>query len=173
MIYTGEVINFDGKDFKVIDTSKLDFSKAKLGVKASLTKIVVAKNDEIIETKNNKGEVETIHKVKKGEIIFCNNDDDRYCPCYDNGNGWKLEDIEKNGYVFVENKDDCIMIRSNNKALLLVEFIQENSCIKDAFGEGQHQFLYKGEKKKKDLKTEKITGIDKIAFENTWTILEK
>ena len=55
---------------------------------------------------------------------------------------------------------------------MLFDVIKEPTCIKNAWGEGQHQFLYEGAVLKKDLKTQKITGIDKEAFKKTWMILE-
>lgn len=170
-IYKNETIIFNGITFKVIDEQKLDFTNAKMGFKSAKTKVVCAKGGEIIETKNNEGKIECISKAEKGSAIFCNNDADRYIPRNSNGQCYKFNEIEKHGYDIVESKDDYIIIQSNNKALLLFDLIKEPSCIKDAWGEGQHQFLYEGAVIKKDCKNAKITGIDKVAFKNTWTIL--
>ena len=52
------------------------------------------------------------------------------------------------------------------------EIIIIPTCIKDAWGVGAHQFLFKGATLKKDLKSGKVTGIDKFAFDETWEIIE-
>lgn len=42
------------------------------------------------------------------------------------------------------------------------------TCIKNAWGEGSHQFLSLGATLKIDLETGRVTGISKDAFDRTW-----
>ena len=171
MKYTGEIIQFQGENFAVIDTGSIDFSKAQIGVKNKITKVVLAKGGEKITTKNGNGEIESVVVAISGDAIFCNSENDMYIPTSSDGTHYKYDNIETYGYTIQEKGDDYVFVRSNNKALLLVGCIEKNSAIKNAFGNGVHQFLYKGATLKKDLKTGTITGIDKQAFETTWTIL--
>ena len=170
--YKNENISFNNEEFRVLDVSKLDFSSAKIGIKNTLTKVVRAKGGERIETKNKSGKIESICIANVGDAIFCNNDIDIYIPSDSADNRWKFDKIESYGYDIIESYSNHIIIRSKNKALLLFNVIKEPTCIKDAWGEGAHQFLYKGAVLKKDLKSGKVTGIDKDAFEKTWIVLK-
>ena len=131
MEYTGKYLEFEGKSYPVIDTSKLDFSEAKVGVKAKLTRVYCAKGGEKIETTNDKGEVESYVVAQKGDAIFWNSKTDIYIPADKNGNHWKFADIESYGYLIQERnlEEGYIMIRSNNKGLLLVGCVKENCAI--------------------------------------------
>lgn len=171
--YTDEIIEFEGKTYKVIDTAKLEFLTAKVGVKSKLTKVYCAKGGEKIETTNEKGEVESVVVAEKGDAIFYNNEHDQYIPAGEDGKHWKYSEIESHGYSIQEHNDEenYVVVRSNNKALLLVGCVEENSAIKNAFGDGKPQYLYEGATIKKDIKTCNISGIDRAAFENTWEIL--
>ena len=171
LVYTDEVIEFDGKTFSVLDTEKIDFAGARKGVKSSLTKVCRAKGTEKIITANSNG-VESVVVAEKDDAIFCNSDIDIYV-ANTNGVHWHFDEIEEHGYTIVERvNDDCVYIRSNNQAYLLHEVIEKNSVIKDAFGEGNNQYLYKGATLKKDIKTGRITGIEKQAFDQTWMFLD-
>jgi len=171
--YTDEIIESEGKTYKVIDTAKLEFLTAKVGVKSKLTKVYCAKGGEKIETTNEKGEVESVVVAEKGDAIFYNNEHDQYIPAGEDGKHWKYSEIESHGYSIQEHNDEenYVVVRSNNKALLLVGCVKENSAIKNAFGDGKPQYLYEGATIKKDIKTGNISGIDRAAFENTWEIL--
>ena len=171
--YTDEIIESEGKTYKVIDTAKLEFLTAKVGVKSKLTKVYCAKGGEKIETTNEKGEVESVVVAEKGDAIFYNNEHDQYIPAGEDGKHWKYSEIESHGYSIQEHNDEenYVVVRSNNKALLLVGCVEENSAIKNAFGDGKPQYLYEGATIKKDIKTGNISGIDRAAFENTWEIL--
>ena len=67
----------------------------------------------------------------------------------------------------------AIKVKSTSIAYLLPEISIIPTCIKDAWGVGAHQFLFEGATLKKDLKTGKVTGIDKVAFNETWEIIEQ
>jgi len=164
--------NENGIDCEVLDIDKLNFTNAKIGIKNSFTKVLKASSGEKIITKNKEGLIEAVYVASENDAIFVNSIIDKYVPRDDCGNTFKYDEIEKYGYEVVEkNKDFCI-VKSNNKALLLVEEIKKPTCIKNAWGEGSHQFLFEGATLKKDFKTGKITGIEKDAFLNTWVILE-
>ena len=173
MEYKNEIIEFDEKKFYVIDTEKLDFSNAKMGIKSKITKVYNARGGEKIITRNKNNEIESVVIAKKNDAIFYNNDSDMYIPTDSNGNHWKFDKIETYGYKIVKNHENYVEIQSNNKALLLVGCVEKESVIKDAFGKGQHQFLYQGATIKKDIKTGAISGIDKVAFESTWKIIDE
>lgn len=171
--YKNYTINFNGIDFLVLDTNNLSFSNAFVGIKSKTTKVKCAKGGEKIETLNKDGKVESVTIAEKGDAIFCNSETDIYIPRNNDGTAWKFEEITSCGYDIVGKGEDYIIIKSNNKALLLVGVIDNPTCIENAWGEGQHQFLYKGATLKKDLTSGKVTGIDKHAFETTWEILSK
>ena len=167
--YTKQIITFDNINFKVLDVENINFSQAKVGVKKQLTKVVCAKGGEKIVTKNNKAEIENITIAQTGDAIFCNNKNDKYIPST-NGKTWKFDSLQSYGYEIVKTLKNCVYVKSTNKALLLVEIINQPSCIQNAFGNNKHQFLYKGATLKKDIKTGKVTGIDKHAFDTTWEV---
>lgn len=171
MEYTGEYIEKDGEKFPVVDVEKLDFSDAQVGVKSKLTKVYRAKGGEEITTRNSNGEVESVYIAKKGDAIFYNNAKDIYVPADNYGNRFRYSQIESYGYSVQERTADYVVVRSNNKGLLLVGCVDQKCAIKNAFGDGQPQFLYEGATIKKDIKTGNISGIDKKAFESTWAIL--
>lgn len=171
--YKNYTINFNGIDFLVLDTNKVSFNNASVGIKSKTTKVKCAKGGEKIETLNNEGKVESVTVAEKGDAIFCNSETDIYIPRNSDGSAWKFNEITSYGYDIVARENDCIIIRSNNKALLLVGVIDKPTCIENAWREGQHQFLYEGATLKKDLNSGKVTGIDKHAFETTWAVLSK
>ena len=166
------IINENNIPCKVIDLTGLDFSHAKLGIKKTITLVKCAKGNEVIINKNKDGNIESSDIAKCGEAIFYNNKNDKYIPKNSLGEPYLYHNIENYGYTIIKKRKNYCFVKSNNQAKLLVNIIQEPSCIKDAWGEGSHQFLFKGATLKQDLKTLKITGIDGIAFSNTWEILK-
>lgn len=170
--FTNEEIIFNNEKFNVLDAENVSFDNAVYGIKSKTTKVVCAKGGEKIVTRNKEGKVESVTVAEKGDAIFCNSETDVYIPHNSDGSSWKFNNIESYGYDIVSQDNNSVVIRSNNKALLLVGAVDRNTCIKDAWGEGQHQFLYKGATLKKDLNTGKVTGIDKDAFEATWAVLD-
>ena len=162
----------------VLDTSTVDFSEAMEGRKSKETVVLKANGNEKIDTINSEGKVESTYVTKPGESIFYNNDKDIYVPRDGNGNAWPFEKISDYGYEittepFQFNGNIAVKVKSTNKAKVLPEIITIPTCIKDAWGEGAHQFLYEGATLKKDPTNGKVTGIDKEAFDQTWEILEE
>ncbi len=179
LIYENEtIISPDGIACRVLDTSKIDFSEAAYGRKSKETIVMKAFGNEKINTVNSNGMIESTYLTNPGEAIFYNNDEDIYVPRDGNGNAWMFEGITNYGYEISEEAYQfkshvAVKVKSTNVAQVLPEIITIPTCIKDAWGEGAHQFLYEGATLKKDLTTGKVTGIDKVAFSNTWEIIEK
>jgi len=171
-IKTEIIKNENGIECEVLNLNSLDFSNAKIGIKCTLTKVLKALGGEKIITTNKDGLIEAIYIANENDAIFVNSNIDKYVPRDDCGNTFKYNEIAKYGYEIVERESDYLIVRSNNKALLLVEEIKKPTCIKNAWGKGSHQFLFEGATIKKDIKTGKITGIEKDAFKATWLILD-
>ena len=177
--YTSEIIKSpDGIDCKVLDTSSVDFSKALEGRKSKETIILKANGNEKIDTINSEGKIESTYITNPGEAIFYNNEKDIYVPRDSDGNAWKFDKITEYGYEITQepyqfNSNTAIKVKSTNKAKVLPEIIVIPTCIKDAWGEGAHQFLFEGATLKKDPSNGKVTGIDKEAFDQTWEILKE
>lgn len=173
--YTKEVITSpNGIPCTVLDTAKVDFDNALHGRKAATTLVRCAQGGERIETKNSKKIVEAIYVAQKGDAIFINlhHLEDIYVPGDSDGSRWKFKDLISKGYEITgeDQKNGGILIKSTKTAKLLHESVQEPTCIKNAWGEGQHQFLFWGATLKQE-DTGKITGIDKEAFDATWEII--
>ena len=175
--YLDEMIeNPNGIECRVLDTTSIDFSNAYTGRKSTETLVLRAYQDQKIETKNSQGLIEAVYTANEGEAIFCNNEDDKYVPRDSDGKAWSFDEITKYGYdlttnIFQVGNNDAVKIRSNKIAKVLPEIITIPTCIKDAWGEGSHQFLFEGATLKQDLETGKVTGIEKAAFDKTWEIL--
>ena len=125
-----------------------------------------------IVQKPSNGNIESITTAEYGDAIFMNENTDQYIPRNQDGTAWKFDDIESYGYTILDRTEDGVMVESNNEALVMIGVIHEPTCIENAWGEGAHQFLYEGATLKFDIKTKTISGIDKNAFEKTWTLLE-
>ena len=171
LAYTGETISGpDGKLFPVLNEPAVDFKAAAEGRKSAETYVLRAQGGEAIETKNTTGQKENgdVHIAKSGDAIFQNlhNPDDRYVP----NNSLKFDALEQSGYEIVRKEaEDRVFIKSKTKSKILVEAVSEPICIKDAWGAGQHQFLYPGATLKLN-DNGKVTGIDKSAFDATWEV---
>lgn len=175
--YTNEIIlNEDGIECHVLDTSTIDFSRAKLGRKSSETTILKANGGEKIDTLTSEGLVESTYITNPGETIFFNSEKDKYVPRDSNGVAWQFDKIESYGYEittkpFDFNGNIAIKVKSTKVAKVLHEIISVPTCIKDAWGPSSHQFLFVGATLKQDLDNGKVTGIDKGSFDKTWEIL--
>lgn len=175
LAYTNEVINSpDGISCKVLDTNLLDFSNAPTGRKTTETLVRKAEGGEKIETKNSDKIVESVYIAEPGDAIFINlhNPDDMYVPGNPDGSRWKFNELTSKGYEITgeDQERGGVLVKSTTKSKLLHEIIQEPTCIKDAWGKGQHQFLFKGATLKQG-ENGRVTGIDKDAFDNTWEII--
>ena len=176
VLYTAEIIqNPQGVGCRVININALDFTQAKLAKKSAVTRLRSAKGGEKIETKNAKGDIENTYIAQKGDALFINPHlaDDCYVPANADGTRWQFKDIPLKGYDIVgtDPANDDLFIKSNQNAYILLNIIQEPSCIKNAFGHGQHQFLFKGASLKKSHDGQ-ITGIDQDAFNATWEVVK-
>ncbi|MBI1215903.1 MAG: hypothetical protein GC185_08815 [Alphaproteobacteria bacterium] len=163
----------DGTRCKVLDVAAVDFSGAAQGRKATETLVRCAQGGERIETKNTKGKIESVYTARKGDAIFTNlhNPDDVYVPGNTDGTRWQFSALESKGYEITADdyEHGGVRVKSTKTASLLQEAVREPSCIKDAWGAGQHQFLFTGATLKVDDKGH-VTGIDKKAFDATWEI---
>lgn len=173
--YTDETITSpDGIACRVLDVAQLDFSAAALGRKSALTLVRCAAGGEEIETKNSQGQIESVYTARAGDAIFINlhNLDDMYVPANADGTRWQFRDLASKGYDIVGDDDinGGTLIKGNKTAELLHEAIDAPTCIKDAWGQGQHAFLYAGATLKRE--GGRVTGIDKEAFDNTWEIIK-
>ena len=172
--YTGEIITSpDGEDCAVLDTSKVDFSRAAQGRKAAKTLVREAKGGEEIHTRNSEGKIESTYTAQKGDAIFINlhNFDDVYVPGDKDGSRWQFSELEARGYEVVgdDPENGGVRVKNTTTAPILHEIIERPTCLKDSWGPGNHAFLYAGATLK-DNGGGRITGIDKEAFDNTWEI---
>lgn len=172
------ILNEDGIQCQVLDTTAIDFSESKLGRKSAETIVLKANGGEKINTINSSGYVESTYIANPGDAIFYNNERDIYVPRDSNGVAWQFDNIQSYGYEisesqFTQGSNIAIKVKSTKTAKILPEIISKPTCIKDAWGKGQHQFLFEGATLKQDLDTGKVTGIDKDAFNKTWEIVPK
>ena len=149
-----------------------------MGRKCKETIVLRAKEAEKIETTNALDLVESVYITKEGDAIFYNSEKDKYVPRDGNGNAWMFDTIENYGYEitaepFKFGDNVAIKVKSTNKAYVLPEIVEIPTCIKNAWGEGDHQFLFQGATLKKDPNSGKVTGIEKEAFDNTWEVFDR
>ncbi len=72
--------------------------------------------------------------------------DDIYVPGNPDGTRMQFNDLKQNGYEIVSQDFDNkgFRVKSTQLSKVLVGVVDEHICIKDAWGENQHQFLYPG-----------------------------
>ena len=175
--YKDEFIeNYDGIKCKVLDVDALDFTKGLTGRKKTETVVLKANGGEEVVATNAMGLTESKYITSPGDSIFFNSESDVYVPRDGEGKTWKFDEIGKHGYdvvtgIYRVGENDAIRVISNKYAKLLKEIILIPTCIKNAWGEGSHQFLSKGATLKRDLETGAITGISKDSFDRTWEIV--
>lgn len=174
--YTKEIIvSPDGIRCHVLDTNKIEFDSNCIGRKNKETIVLRANGNERIDTINSLGLIESTYITKPGEAIFYNSENDQYVPRDGNGNSRMFDDIENYDFeittpLFQFKNNEAVKVKNKKVAYLLPKIINKPTCIKDAWGLGNHQFLYEGATLKKDPDTNKVTGIEKEAFDNTWEI---
>ena len=177
--YANEIIiSPDGIPCQVLNTDRINFIGAPIGRKKKETMVLKANGNEKIYTLNSSGLIESTYITKPGDAIFYNNEKDIYVPRDSNGNPRTFDDLENFGFEitcepFKFGENNAVKVKSTNKAYLLPEIIETPTCIKDAWGKGAHQFLYRGATIKKEINTGKVTGIEKYAFDSTWEIVEQ
>ena len=166
--------NPNGIACRVLDVENVDFSTASIGRKTAETLVRCAQGGEVIETKNSEGKVESTYTAQPGDAIFVNlhNTDDIYVPGNDDGSRWQFDELAERGYEFVADDLENNGVRVKNMAAfkILLEAIDQPTCIKDAWGEGQHAYLFEGATLKLN-DDGRITGIDKEAFDATWEVV--
>jgi hypothetical protein len=177
--YTGETIRHsDGIDYAVLDTTRLNFDApdAVFGKKTKPTLIRAAKAGEEIVTSPGKVE-ESRTTAKGGELIFINKlpggVEDAFIPRDATGaaNGQQILD-EKYELVGGDiNGEGAYFRPKGTPSKLLHEAVTKPTVIKDAWGAGSHQFLGEGATLKQDK--DRATGIDKAAFDETWSLTDK
>ncbi|MFZ4540530.1 MAG: hypothetical protein ACOYNL_01815 [Rickettsiales bacterium] len=175
--YTGEMMTHsDGINYAVLDTTKLDFSNSAYGKKTKATLIKIAKpGEEIIA---NPGKVEESRVTAKGgEYIFINQlpngQVDAYMPREADGTPNGKKTIEEK-YELVGgdlNAEGAFFRPKGLPSKILYEAITKPTVIKDAWGLGSHQFLGEGSTLKAD--NGRATGIDKTAFDTTWSLTDE
>jgi hypothetical protein len=172
--YTNEIIaSPDGIDCRVLDGNSISFAGAVEGRKSTETLVRRAEGGEKIETRNADRKVESIYVAQPGDAIFINlhNPDDIYVPGNPDGSRWQFSDLTTKGYEISgdDHEHGGVRVKSAQVSRLLHEAVHEPTCIKDAWGAGQHQFLFKGATLKLNGNGA-VTGIDKTAFDATWEI---
>lgn len=176
--YTGETITHsDGIAYQVLDTTRLDFSAegVVLGKKTKPTLVRAAKAGEVVVTSPGKVEESRV-TAKGGELMFINHlpggVEDMFIPHDAAGvpNGRQVLDERYELVGGDVNADGAYFRPSGLPNPLLHEVIDRPTVIKDAWGAGSHQFLGEGA----TLKSEKgrVTGIDKAAFDETWSLTD-
>jgi hypothetical protein len=171
--YTSETVaDPQGQSARVLDASSVDFKNAAMGRKKAETLVHKAMGGEEIVTRNKAGQVESTYVAQAGDVIFVNlhNRDDVYVPGKPDGSRMKFDRLKHEGYEVVgDDKSGGVRVKSAVVSPLLTEAVTEPTCIKDAWGVGNHQFLYAGATLKKNADGA-VTGIDKTAFDATWEI---
>lgn len=174
--YTDDYVTSpDGIACRVLDVAALDFSGAALGRKATETLVRRAKGGEKIVTRNTAGQIESVYETKAGDAIFVNlhNPDDAYVPGNADGTRWQFSQLSEKGYEITGEDAALGGVRVRNAATfkILHEAIAAPTCIREAWGPGQHAFLYAGATLKLNANGS-VTGIDKTAFDATWEVLQ-
>ncbi|MFO0389295.1 MAG: hypothetical protein ACK502_06210 [Alphaproteobacteria bacterium] len=170
--------NSDGVNYTVLDTTKLDFDapEAVFGKKTKPTLVRTAKPGEEIITSPGKVEESRI-TAKGGEVIFVNQlpdgREDAYIPRDANGrpNGQQILNEKYEAIGDDPNGKGALFRPKGSPSKLLPAAITEPTVIKDAWGPGNNQFLDVGATLKLD--NGRVTGIDKAAFDETWSITDK
>jgi len=174
--YTSEILQSpDGTECAVLDVLKIDFTNAARGRKRSETLVREAKGGERIVTVKQGGLIESECVAEKGDAIFVNLHDlnDIYIPGNPDGTRWKFDELAERGYEVVATDSENGGVRVKTAAVfkLLHEAVKKPTCIRDAWGQGNHQFLFPGATLKLNEKDgNRVTGINKPDFDGTWEI---
>jgi hypothetical protein len=167
----GILISPDSITCQILNTARIDFSNAVLARKSAETLVRRAEGGERIITKSAEGRIEHIYTAKVGEAIFINlhNPTDTYVPGNADGTRWQFQELEQKGYVITGDDpvNGGIRIKSTKSFKILHEAVEKPTCIKNAWGTGQHVFLFAGASLKLHDDGH-VSGIDKSAFDRTW-----
>lgn len=174
--YTDDhVTSPEGIACRVLDVAALDFSGAATGRKATETLVRRAAGGEKIVTRNTAGLIESVYETKPGDAIFINlhNPDDAYVPGNADGTRWQFSELAAKGYE-ITGEDAAlggVRVKSNATFKILHEAVASPTCVRDAWGPGQHAFLHAGATLKLNANGS-VSGIDKTAFDATWEVLQ-
>lgn len=172
--YYQGTIEKDGIIYHLVDTNKLTTlfdkisEKVVFGKKTAMTKAYIAKPGEEIVTRHDSGE-ETHYKAQGGEVVFDNGGGDKFVP--------RDEEGKSNGAQLLKDKyelqrgslesGDAEYIPLSKPSKLLIGINPDPIRIVNPWGPGSTQDLPAGSALKLD--GIKVTGIEKSAFEKTWS----
>jgi len=161
------------------------------GRKIAKTIVIRARGGESIVTLNIKGEIETTYTVKKaGACIFANTPDgkydrsivydptDIYVPRDKNGIEWDFDTLLSRNYKVVRDEHPKVVGYEDYKNIVLVESTETFPILHKAItkptvivdSQGKTLFYLPGATIKLN-KGNKISLIDKDAFDNTWEVV--
>lgn len=153
----------EGIPHKILDCNKVDFSAAAMGRKAVPTLVRRAEAGELIITKNAQGlrDASKDYVTTGGELIIDNGNGDIFVPAGKDGTRARFAELEKT-YDIVG--DDYVrgglLVVGKDTFPILPQVITEPTCIKDAFGPGNDQWLPAGSTLKLNTPSTSVTGFD-------------
>ncbi|MBI1327257.1 MAG: hypothetical protein GC136_06400 [Alphaproteobacteria bacterium] len=183
---TSETItDAEGRVFPVVDTANIDWTNTVTAYKHAPRYIRVSPGDETIITVNSETGAETITTTNKGDLVFTVYDfdatgnyvatQDSYVPATD-GIRWTAADLEAQGYYKIDDAEDVrgfYMRDIEHSMMNILPYAVTQPCvIKNAYGEGRHQFLQLGAMLKQG-EHGRASGTNLAPFTRTWTILPK
>jgi len=171
--YYEGTVEKEGVTYHLVDTNKLTglfdelSGQVEHGKKTALTKAYVAAPGEEIITRHGSGE-ENRYTAQGGEVVFDNGGGDKFVPRDGEGksNGAQLL---KDKYELQRGSletGDAEYIPASKPSKLLIGSNPEPIRIMNPWGAGSTQDLPAGSTLKLD--GNKVTGIEKAAFEKTW-----
>lgn len=172
--YYEGTVKKDGVIYHLVDTNKLTGlfeelgRQVEFGKKTALTKAYFAKPGEEIVTRHDSGE-ETHYKAQGGEVVFDNGGGDKFVP--------RDEEGKSNGAQLLKDKyelqrgslesGDAEYMPLSIPSKLLIGINPDPIRIMNPWGAGSTQDIPAGSTLKLD--GNKVTGIEKTAFEKTWS----
>lgn len=164
----------DGVIYQQVDTNELTrlftelSGQVEFGKKTTLTKAYIAAPGEEIITRHKSGE-ETRYTAVGGEIVFDNGGGDKFVPRDSDGksNGAQLLNEKYELQKGTLETGDAEFIPASKVSQILIGVNTEPLRILNPWGTGSTQDLPIGSTLKLD--GNKVTGIEKEAFEKTWS----
>ena len=178
--YTENFIEQNGLRYQVLATKRVNFGddgSCSYGKKTSSTKVWRAAPGDVIVTDHNGTEETPPYTAEGGEVVFCNelpnNRLDVYVPRDQKGvpNG---DRILETAYTLISsdlNEGEAYYV-PNSTPVKVAAGIDRLTCLENAYGEGNHQFLKDGDILKQDASS-RVTGIDREAFNFTWSLTDR
>ncbi|HTK85902.1 MAG TPA: hypothetical protein VL625_12535 [Patescibacteria group bacterium] len=169
----------EGVECSIIDVSKLDFGnddEAAWGKKTRPIKAWIARPGEKVATALAQG-TESYYECAGGEVVFENELPhglkDIYVPRSPTGESTGAA-LLKRDYLPVDhglNGEHGCFAPNSKPVKILHEIINRPACIVDCWGPGKHAYFYPGATLK--IADGRVTGIDKDAFDFTWSITDR